>query len=338
MGFIIRGVEKEDLSSLMELAKQFTLINLPPEKNVLAEKIDVSVESFAGRLPMEKAEYIFVVEDIENRLVVGSSQIIAKHGTVENPHSYFKVIQKNRMSDDLGIGFMHKVLRFEQDEDGGTEIGGLLVDRGYRRRPEKVGRQVSLTRFNYMSMHQDRFTDKVHCELAPPLTEEGRSEFWEALGRRFTGMPYQEADQLSQLNKEFIRQLFPEEDIYLSLLDSKARLVVGRVGPATEPAKHLLEKIGFRFLNEIDPFDGGPHYGAKREEISVIRNSKELEVSGKPSSKFGSSVIIGVEKGEKYRAMWCSAELKEDKVRLPEPVRNILELEKGQKVCVTLLD
>lgn len=90
-----------------------------------------------------------------------------------------------------------------------------------------------------MGLYPNRFEDRVLCELTPPLTEEGRSEFWEALGRRFTGLPYQEADVLSQSHKEFIQSLFPEDDIYLCLLDSKARLVLGRVGQATKPAQHL---------------------------------------------------------------------------------------------------
>ncbi len=84
------------------------------------------------------------------------------------------------------------------------------------------------------------------------MTDEGRSEFWEALGRRFTGLPYQEADLLSQSHKEFIESLFPQDDIYLALLDSKARLVLGRVGEATKPAQHLLENIGFHYLDEVD--------------------------------------------------------------------------------------
>ena len=337
MSFVVRGVEHDDLNALMELSKQFTLINLPPDRKILSEKIDVSVESFAGKRQKEEAEYIFVVEDLENELVVGSSQVIAKHGTPDKPHLFFKVIQKNRMSEDLGVGFIHKVLRFGEDPDGGTEIGGLLVDRGYRRRPEKVGKQASLTRFNYMSMHPERFADRIHTELAPPLTEEGRSEFWEALGRRFTGMPYQEADQLSQLNKEFIQQLFPEEDIYLSLLDSKARLVVGRVGPSTEAAKHLLEKIGFQFLNEVDPFDGGPHYGAQFKDISLVQQSEMLEVSKERAPRYETKAIVGVSKEGRYRAVWSSASCKEGVVHVPETTRKTLQLEPGEKVCLTRL-
>ena len=118
----------------------------------------------------------------------------------------------------------------------------------FRGRPEKLGRLISMSRFLYMQSHRGQFENEVLCELTPPLTDEGRSEFWEALVRRFTGLPYQEADQLSQSNKEFIKSLFPEGEIFLSLLDSKARLVLGRVGDSTKPAQHMLESFGIYIL------------------------------------------------------------------------------------------
>ena len=46
-----------------------------------------------------------------------------------------------------------------------------------------------------------KFEERILCELTPPLTDEGRSEFWEALGRRFTGLPYQEADLLRNVDE-----------------------------------------------------------------------------------------------------------------------------------------
>ncbi|WP_374076770.1 arginine N-succinyltransferase [Bdellovibrio bacteriovorus] len=195
-----------------------------------------------GKLPKHQSEYLFVVEDVEEKCVVGSSLVLAKHGTDEVPHSFFKIFKRDHFSQDLGIGFIHQVLRFQLDFDGPTEIGGLLVDKAYRRRPEKLGKQISLSRFLYMGLYPEKFENRVLCELTPPLTDEGRSEFWEALGRRFTGLPYQEADLLSQSHKEFIESLFPQDDIYLCLLDSKARLVLGRVGEATKPAQHLFGK------------------------------------------------------------------------------------------------
>lgn len=300
MSFIVRSIRETDFDDLLALAKQFNLLNLPAEPKVLKKKIQTSLSSFAGKTKKEDGEYLFVLEDIEVKRVIGTCLIIAKHGTPKYPHYFFKIVEKKRMSSSLGVGFIHNVLRMGEDTNGPTEIGGLMLDRSYRRRPEKLGRLLSMSRFIYMGLHPERFEDRVLCELSPPLTDEGRSEFWEALGRRFTGMSYLEADQLSQLHKGFIKTLFPEEDIYLCLLDSSARIVVGEVGEETRGAKYLLEKIGFSYRHEVDPFDGGPHYDAMLKNISLIRNGslRQVKEGGK---KLQQEALIGYdEKGEFY--------------------------------------
>lgn len=334
MSFLLRSARPEDLNQLVDLAKQFNLLNLPGERKVLSEKIERSVASFAGDLSKNQAEYLFVIEDVEERTIVGSSLILPKHGTDDVPHTFFKVLKRNHYSEDLGIGFIHQVLRFQMDTDGPTEIGGLLVDKSYRRRPEKLGRQISFVRFNYIGMYPDRFEDRLLCELTPPLTDEGRSEFWEALGRRFTGLPYQEADALSQSHKEFIQSLFPEEDIYLCLLDTKARTVVGRVGESTKPAQHLLESIGFHYLEEVDPFDGGPHYGANVQDLLPIKHGKTLRVTEWTDSNFKQVGLIGVDK-DGYRCVQTPYESRGDEVAVPTLTKKLLDIENDEMVYVT---
>lgn len=334
MSFIIRPVEFDDLNQLTDLAKQFTLLNLPGDKKVIQQKIDRSVQSFAGELSKPKSEYLFVVDDLEEDLVVGSSLIMAKHGTEEIPHNYFKILKRSHYSDDLGIGFIHQVLRFEMDIDGPTEIGGLLVDRTYRRRQEKLGKQISLSRFLYMALHPDRFESRVLCELTPPLTEDGRSEFWEALGRRFTGLPYQEADLLSQTHKEFIRSLFPEEDVYLCLLDTKARAVLGRVGEATKPAQHLLESIGFEYIEEVDPFDGGPHYACEREEIAPIKQGLHVTLRSFPQASFKQQGLMAID-ADGFRCALVSYDLRGNEVAISPNSQKLLNAEEGQKVFLS---
>jgi arginine N-succinyltransferase len=324
-------VEYDDLLQLVDLAKQFNLLNLPGDKKVLGDKIDRSVESFAGKLPKEKCEYLFVMEDIEEKTVVGSSLVIAHHGTEEVPHTFFKILKRDHFSQDLGIGFIHQVLRFQLDFDGPTEIGGLLVDKSYRRRPEKLGKQISLSRFLYMGLYPEKFEDRVLCELTPPLTEEGRSEFWEALGRRFTGLPYQEADLLSQSHKEFIESLFPKEDIYLCLLDSKARLVLGRVGEATKPAQHLLESIGFSYLDEVDPFDGGPHFGSKTSDILPIKHGQRLRLSEFKDAVYKEHYLVA-STAEEFRAVLAPVDIRGEEVSMPAKNIQILNLEIGDEV------
>jgi arginine N-succinyltransferase len=331
MSFLVRPVKHDDVGQLVDLAKQFGLLNLPGDKRILSQKIARSVDSFEGGLAKSESEYLFVLEDVEEQLVVGSSLIMAKHGTDDVPHSYFKILKRNHFSEDLGIGFIHQVLRFQLDSDGPSEIGGLLVDKSYRRRPEKLGKQISLSRFLYMALHPERFEDRVLCELTPPLTDEGRSEFWESLGRRFTGLPYQEADLLSQSHKEFIRSLFPEDDIYLCLLDAKARAVLGRVGEQTKPAQHLLEGIGFEYLDEVDPFDGGPHFGCDTKEIRVISDGRLLRIAEFKETTFKEKGLIGVS-GDKFRAIVASFDLRDDEIAIPNKFRHMLNLEINDEV------
>lgn len=302
MSFIVRSIREGDFEDLMALAKQFTLLNLPADAKVLKQKIKRSLQSFAGELDKEHAEYLFALEDIEEQRVIGTCLILAKHGTEKFPHYYFKIFERKKQSPNLGVGFIHSVLSLGEDISGPTEIGGLLLDRSYRRQPIKLGRLLSLSRFVYMGLLPTSFEENILCELSPPLTEEGRSEFWEALGRRFTGMNYQEADRVSQQHKGFIKTLFPEDDIYLCLLDSSARLVIGEVAEETRGARHLLEKIGFTYKNEVDPFDGGPHYGCKLKEVSVIKKGKIVKaVEG--NKKLMQEALLGyVEDGEFFCA------------------------------------
>jgi arginine N-succinyltransferase len=117
------------------------------------------------------------------------------------------------------------------------------------------------------------------AELLPPLEPDGTSHLWEALGRHFTNMSYGEADILSKKNKEFIKSLFPDGDVYATLLPPAAQEVVGRVGAQTRGVETMLRRIGFRYANRIDPFDGGPHFTAGTDEIRLIRETRRRTVS-----------------------------------------------------------
>jgi arginine N-succinyltransferase len=337
MKFVLRSARLGDLRSLHELAGQFDLLNLPADRKVLGEKIERSEASFAGELPKEKSEYLFLLEDLETQAIVGSSLILAKHGTEEVPHYFFRITKRNLFSEDLGLGFIHQVLKLHEDMNGPSEIGGLLIDRAYRRRPEKLGKQISLVRFLYMGMAPQEFEPRVLCELTPPLGEGGRSEFWEALGRRFTGLPYQEADLISQQNKEFISSLFPQDDIYMALLDPKARLVLGRVGQETRPAQHLLESIGFQYLNEVDPFDGGPHYGADVKDISVVKSGRWTALASAEKVLGPQFALIGLKRDGEFRAVCAPVDSRDGAIGLTSAAMRTLQADVGEKAFFSVI-
>ena len=334
MNFIVRPACSEDLSHLEGLARQFTLLNLPPNKKIISEKIELSEASFAGKESQENSKYLFVVEDQESGWVVGCSQINTQHGSAKNPTYSFQISKKEMFSKDLGVGFIHQVLKLKITTDGPTELGGLVVSRAYRSRPEKVGKLISLSRFVFIGMQPDRFKENLHSEMAPPLTDDGRSEFWEALGRRFTGMPYPEADKLSLQNKEFIESLFPKEEIYLALLDPGARLVLGRVSEQTAGALHLLKKIGFKEKNEVDPFDGGPHLGCKKSDVSLIQSGQTLKLKRREgtNNNFDRFGYIGFGENMDVRIFQSQFMVENEHIILPKLIIDKLKLSEGQSL------
>jgi arginine N-succinyltransferase len=277
--YTLRSASLNDLDDLYDLSQLMLFINLPPDKDIIKSKIESSLRAFTK--PSKRLwenYYLFVLEDLKSQRIIGASMIHAQHGTEDEPHYFFSVSQENKFSKTLNTGFIHGTLKLGLETQGPTEIGGLILDPDFRKSEHKLGKQLSFVRFLYMGMNKNLFKDTIHSELMPPFDHEGHAPLWEAIGRRFLNMEYHEADVLSRSNKEFILNLFPADTIYMTLLPIEARNAIGKVGEETAPVKKMLESIGFKYTNEVDPFDGGPHYRAKLKDIKPIKEMFECEI------------------------------------------------------------
>lgn len=325
---LLREAEPKDLEDLYRLASTANFLNLPRDKNALTKRILNSQNSFRGKIrnPTD-AHYIFVLEDLSKGAVVGTSMIAAQHGTPDEPHTYFAVVPKRKVSKSLHIGFLHQVLRLGFNFDGPSEIGGLVLMPEYRSHPLKLGKLLSFVRFMYMAARRPQFRDEVLCELMPPFNDRGESPIWEEVGRKFTNLSYDEADRLSRRNKEFITSLFPEGDIYTCMLSSEAREAIGQVGEQTKPVKNLVKKIGFTYRNMIDPFDGGPHYWAKTAQIDPIKRTKRIKLChASPSSVTKSAQGLFLSFSKKgIRCVWAKGDFnKRGECLLPHDTQELL--------------
>jgi arginine N-succinyltransferase len=241
--------------------------------------------------------------------------IIAQHGTRESPCTFFDVSEREHYSSTLDRHFRHKVLSMGYHFDGPSEIGGLVVHPDVRGSEDRPGKQLAYVRFLYMAAFRVRFRETVLAELMPPLTADGRSAFWEAFGKRFTDLDYQTADKKSRENKEFIQQLFPPVDVYATLFPDGVRRALGKVAPATEPVRHLLEKIGFRDVSRIDPFDGGPHYEARLEDVTLVRAHRKARIAAEPLAGGGEDGLVALLRTSgrtRFRAVRAEARLDGD--------------------------
>ncbi|HEY1954311.1 MAG TPA: arginine N-succinyltransferase [Polyangiaceae bacterium] len=278
--FEVRGALKSDEDQLLDVAQHLDTVNLPDNRDEIRDILKHAVDSFTGTIKdPRRRQYVFVLVDQEKKKIIGTSMIIGQLGRRDAPYIYLDVIQEERYSATLDKHFNHTTLSVGYSYNGPTEIGGLVLSPDYRRVPEKLGLFISYVRFLYFKAHRDLFRDEILAELLPPLEPDGTSHLWDALGRNFTDMSYAEADLMSKKNKEFIRGLFPEGTIYASLLPKTAQDVIGKVGAQTKGVEKMLRRIGFRYAERVDPFDGGPHFVAQTDEISLVQATRKRKIT-----------------------------------------------------------
>jgi arginine N-succinyltransferase len=318
----IRAARRDDEEELYSLARYLNTVNLPNDRGAIAALLDASERSFRGETedPRDR-EYVFLLRDLERASAVGTSMIIGQLGRPGEPYIYLDVDTEEKYSATLRKHFVHPVLSIRYVYDGPTEIGGLVVHPAYRAAPEKLGTLISYVRFLFVAMQRASFRDQLLAELLPPLEPDGTSHLWEALGRHFTGLSYSEADRLSKRNKEFIKGLFPDGTIYATLLPPHAQAVIGAVGEQTRGVEKMLRRVGFQYAGRVDPFDGGPHFLARTDEVSLVRAARRVELACDETAHLTERVLLArrTEREPYFVAYAVQAEYRDSRTLLVDP-------------------
>jgi len=364
---IIRRAKIEDVDTLLKLSKMVHFINLPPDREIITEKILRSRDCFkhvargepldddpkparggAGNGPggglkktlSETKLFMFTLEDTETGAVLGSSQLVSSMGGPGNPNVSFKLTERSFYSESLHTGVTHKVATLNLDESSPTEIGGLILQPAYRAHKARLGRLLSFVRFHFMGVYREHFADHVLAEMMAPISDSGDNEFWDAFGRRFINLSYDEADRFCQYSREFMFTLLPRDDIYLTLLPAKARRGVGQVGKDTAPARRMLEKLGFRYEGVIDPFDGGPHLHASTDDIPLVRATRRVTLgkAAAPSACKGLAILSSLDTEGSYLAVQSPLVERSGRVSIPKDTMAALGVGEGDEVALTVID
>ncbi len=308
--FVIREAQQGDLDDLLALAKQTFFINLPPDRDIIASKIDQSQRSFASlsRAVGKKVEptgkgkhgkgsshahghahnsglrsltgrsdlFMVVLQNLETGTVVGTSQVISSMGGHGHPRYFMTLRRVSNSSKSLGLGWTHLSAKLGKDETGPTEIGGLILNHAFRGHPARHGRLLSFARFHLMGLFPQRFSDHIVAEMLGPITRTGYNPFFEKFTRHFITRAFSDIYRFSQTSREFVETLLPADEIYLSILDPEVANAAGEVSEDTRPARRLLERLGFEYHNRIDPLDGGPHLEAKTKLVPLVKATTRL--------------------------------------------------------------
>lgn len=330
----MRPSRLDDLPALMALAELsgpgFT--SLPVDEPILQERLEKSEKAFHGRQRrIEYGKYLLMMEDAATGEVVGCSAVKAGTG-IDQPFFNYRVITLAQASHAAGnMRFDMDALVLTNEYVGYTEVGTLFLKREHR--GGGAGRLAAQSRYLLMAAAPDRFGPKVLAELRGVVGEDGRSPFWECLGRHFFRMEFTEADRLSATtDNQFILDLMPKYPIYVDLLPPEAREVIGRCHSDGVGAYKLLLWEGFEFDRTVDIFDGGPLVSAQKRHIRTIQESQVVrlsvgDVTGDPKAREGlasTDVLPG------FRAALAASVMSEPGVAVVSPqTLDLLQLKPG---------
>lgn len=297
---LIRPVRSADLDAVLRLAVSggSGLTNLPPDRGALSQRIAAAERAIRDPAARAGGSAIMLVAELDGD-IAATGMVFAQVGA-EWPFYSYRLTRQVSVSRSLGRTKAQMLLNLTNDFDGETEVGGLFVDPA--RRGLALGRLMARARYLFIAMHRPWFAHRVIAELRGYQDANGRAPVWEAIGRHFYDMDFQEADRTGALHgNQFIADLGPRYPIYVSMLPADAQAAFGRPHDDGRPARDMLLAEGFRDEGYVDIFDGGPTLVADIDAVRTVRTSERRLVRAIEASA-DTAVLAGAGEGAGFRA------------------------------------
>ncbi|MCB2066958.1 MAG: arginine N-succinyltransferase [Erythrobacter sp.] len=332
MSFVIRPATTDDLQHLYEMAKLtgggFT--NLPPDRKSLAAKLDASEAAFSRKGNDILAEtFVLVLENVETGDVRGTCQLFTAVGQ-QHPFYSYRISTLTQYSKELDRSVTAELLSLVNDLGGTSEVGGLFLHPGER--AGGLGLLLARSRYLFIASHRQRFGPRVLAELRGIIDERGGSPFWDAIGGRFFGMSFQDADEFNAIHgNQFIADLMPKHPVYIAMLDEAAKKVIGLPHPSGRAAMRMLENEGFSYQGYIDIFDGGPTMLANTDKVRSIAEA-HCGVVVDCELESGEKALIAAGKLDDYRCCFGARELRGERVAIDSRSAEMLRVCEGDSV------
>lgn len=332
MSFVIRAATPGDLQALYEMAKLtgggFT--NLPPDKQSLGGKLARSTAAFARQDDeIEGETFVMVLENVATGEVRGTCQLFTCVGQSWPFYSY-RITTLTQHSAELGRTVTAELLSLVNDLGGSSEVGGLFLHPGER--AGGLGMLLARSRYLFIAAHRARFGEKLLAELRGIIDERGGSPFWDAIGGKFFGMNFQDADQFNAVHgNQFIADLMPKHPVYIAMLDESARRVIGLPHPNGRAAMRMLENEGFAAEGYVDIFDGGPTMTARTAQVASIRDAHCGKVAGTELGK-GEKALLATGRLADFRCCYGARAVDGGSVVIDSRAAEVLRVGEGDTV------
>lgn len=279
-GVYVRPCITGDLDALEDLAysSPVGLTSLPEDRARLNQRLANSELSFSREVMMPGSEeYLFALVDASNRLL-GVSGIVARAGS-EEPYFNFRRDFQQTYSQSLAEGRSIDRLTLTTENMDKSVFSAFFIDPAYK---TTVNTELlARARILYMALQPQRFCEQVIVEFVGVTNAQAESPFWNAIGKAFFAMEYDEAEHLSATRrKHFIGELIPAHPLYVNLLPADAKAVLGDYDKRFQPMLDVAINEGFTRTACLDIFDAGPCYQIARDQLTTLRLSRQRIVGG----------------------------------------------------------
>ena len=331
---VVRPAGPADLDHLLELAilsgPGFT--SLPEDPDQLSERLDVSRDSFSGKLEPQQCWYTLMLEESDTGDVDGVGSVKAAVG-LNRPFFSFRLVNNTQSSPSVDVKLDHETLVLVNECTGWSEVGSLFLKAD--RRKGGAGRLLSQSRYMLIGAQPELFNENVLAELRGVFTPDGACPFWDHVAHKFFPMDFDDADRMTgSTDKQFILDLSPRHPIYIELLPEPARAVIGKVHPQGVPAMALLESEGFRPNGLVDIFDGGPTVSCGRDHIRTVRDARPLTVAVADAVEAELPALISTDSISGFRSVRQKVAIDGNTVTLNRETATALKVKAGDTVRV----
>ncbi len=327
----MRPVEPGDFEDILKLAKQSGggMTNLPGDRDALKARIDFAVQSITSN-PTEPTGEVFMLVLEQDGEVVGTSAVFSAVG-LDHGFVNYRINKTVHASTQLKKRIERRLLVPTHDFTGCAEVGSLFLSPDAR--GGGFGKFLAKARYLFIAEHRDLVADPVCAELRGWRGPDGEQPFWEALGKYFFDMEFEDADLAnSALGNQFIADMMPRHPIYVALLPEAARECLGRPHDGAAPAFNMLLKEGFAFRGYIDVFDGGPLVDAHIDDIKTVHESRRLSVEAVKDVGEAPLMLMSAGRLQSYRVTRAPAKIDGDKITFGKEAAKALGVQEGDKI------
>ena len=330
---VVRAIREQDLDGLMALAEQVGsgMTTLKPDLKTLGQRVEVACASFAEQIAPPQRDYVFVMEDTSIGKVVGVCAIKSAVG-LDEPFYNYRIGTLVHSSKELKVFSRMDTLYLSNDLTGCAELCSLFLHPDYRNGTN--GKLLSKSRFMFIAQFPHLFSEKLIAEMRGFQRADGRSPFWESLGRHFFKMEFDRADDLTSLGKKsFIAELMPRHPLYVAYLPQEAQDVIGRVHVDTAPARRLLEQEGMYYEGYVDIFDAGPVLQARVSELRALRESELAIIDTAASAPQGDNpMLVATTRMQDFRVIAAHAHPHRGRLAVQPEQQQLLACRAGDAV------